>query len=126
MARFSKDYHPTPSKEAYERAAKTKSIKLRVSSVMSQMTIKNVLSPEEIEKAYPAYKNFYTTIEDYEDASVPEIMAYNVARHVLKYSEITNAENTLKVIKHLDVMSIGDLKETLNPVFIFDKYESQI
>jgi hypothetical protein len=30
------------------------------------------------------------------------------------------------VIKHLDVMSIGDLKETINPVFHFDKYESEI
>jgi hypothetical protein len=125
MARFSKDYHPTPSKEAYERAAKTKSIKLNVSSILSTMTIRNVLSPSEIETSYPAYKNFYATIDEYKEATSAEIMAYNIFRYVVLYSGITNAENSMKVIKHLDVMSIGDLKETINPVFHFDKYESE-
>jgi hypothetical protein len=124
MPKFSKDFRIQPSKEAYERAAKTKSIRLRVSSIMSTMTIRNVLSPAEIKKAYPAYKNRYATIDEFKDAYAAGIIAYNIFRHITKYSEITNSANTLKILKHLDVMSIDDLKKTLNPVFKFDKYES--
>jgi hypothetical protein len=125
MPRFSKDFRIQPSKEAYERAAKTKSIKLRVSSIMSTMTMKHVFTPAEIAKLHPMYKTRSPTMAEFEDAYAAEIMAYNIFRHVAQYSRITNAENTLKVLKHLDVMSIDDLKETLQPVFKFDKYESE-
>jgi hypothetical protein len=121
---FSKDNQPSP--EARAESGKTRSIKLRVSHVLSQMTVGNVLSPAEIKKMYPAYKNWYATIDDFKAAYAAEIMAYNIFRHVLRYDEEESAENTLKVLKHLDVMSRDDLKETLNPIFHFDKYESEI
>jgi hypothetical protein len=120
--RFDKNNQPTI--EARKKALQTRSVKLKVSVLMAAFVVKNVLTPAALKKSYPAYKHFYPTIEDYGEASIAEIMAYNVAQHVLSYDRKTNAENTLKVLKHLDVMSYDDIKQTLNPVFHFDKYES--
>jgi hypothetical protein len=126
MPRFSKDFRIQPSKEAYERASKTRSIKLRVASMLSSFTLKNVFTPVELVKLYEMYKTRFPTLEAFGEARAEEIIAYNLFRYITQYGNVTNAENALKVIKHLDVMSIDDLKETLNPVFKFDKYESQI
>jgi hypothetical protein len=39
---------------------------------------------------------------------------------------MTNSENATKILKVLDNTTIDDLKEALNPVLNFDKYESLI
>jgi hypothetical protein len=113
-----------PSAEARAEARKTRSVKLKVSVLMSALVVKNIFKPAQIAKMYPHYDTLFPTIEAFAEATAAEIMACNIFRHVMDYDKATNAQNTLKVLKHLDVMSYDDIKQTLNPVFHFDKYES--
>jgi hypothetical protein len=114
-----------PSREGIERGSKTRSIKVRSSIKLNELMLKNVFTPSELKKLYSSYKTRFATLDAFGEAYADDIIAYNILRYITKSNSTQATENALRVLKHLDVMSIGDLKETINPVFHFDKYESE-
>jgi hypothetical protein len=121
---FSKENQP--SQEARAASGKTRSIKLRSSIALSELSLKDVFSERELKKLHTSYKTRFASLEALGDARAEQIIAFNILRYITQHNSVAATENALRVLKHLDVMSIGDLKETINPIFHFDKYESEI
>jgi hypothetical protein len=113
-----------PSEESREKSAKTKSLKLRVNVQLSELTLGNVFTLDELQKIHDNYKAKFPAITDLAKAKADDVMAYNFLRYITQYGTLSNSENAIKIVKALDTMTIDDLKDHLQPVLNFDKYES--
>jgi Mn-dependent DtxR family transcriptional regulator len=109
-----------------EKSARTRSLRQRLNVELASLTLKDVFSEEELNKIHKNYLPKFADFEEFKNATAERIIAYNFLKYVTQYSVVTNSENAMNIIKAIDKVTIDEIKETLNPVINFDKYESLI
>jgi Mn-dependent DtxR family transcriptional regulator len=122
--KYTSDCQPTEEQRA--KAARTKSIRQRLNVELAELTLKDVFSEEELKNLHKNYQPKYADFEKFKDATAEHIIAYNFLKYVTQYGVIGNSENAMNIIRAIDRATLDDIKETLNPVINFDKYETLI